>query len=458
MRELPSYLHIGYARDIEPSTLRRLYRLLEIFPGAIAWLTLALMVVASAVFPVGAAIFIIAFDTYWLFKTIFLSLHLRVAFTATRKNQKIDWFEKLRELPRERYSLSVASWRDLWHVVILPFYKEGIEVVQPTVEAIARAGYPKERLMVVLAQEERAGAEGEIVTNQILKEFAGRFFKLFSVVHPKDIPGEMAGKGSNIAWAAKRVKEEIDGLGIPYENVIVSAFDIDTIVPKSFFGRLAYLYLTTPNPTRASFQPIPLYVNNIWEAPALARVISFSATFWHMMQQERSDRATTFSSHSMSFKALEEVGFWQKNMVNEDSRIFWQCFLYYNGDYRVVPMHYPVYMDANVGPTFLKTMAQQYKQQRRWGYGVENIPYFLFGFLKNKAIPFFKKLRWSFLIVESFHSWATNALLIFVLGWLPLALGGDAFNATLLAYNLPRLTRWIMTAAMVGMVTSAYLT
>ncbi|MBI2582822.1 hypothetical protein HYV98_01015, partial [Candidatus Azambacteria bacterium] len=92
------------------------------------------------------------------------------------------------------------------------------------------------------------------------------------------------------------------------------------------------------------------------------------------------------------------------------------------------------------------------------GYGVENIPYFLFGFLKNTAIPFFKKLRWSFLIVESFHSWATNALLIFVLGWLPLLLGGDAFNTTLLAYNLPRLTRWIMTVAMVGMVTSAYLT
>ncbi|MBI4128457.1 MAG: hypothetical protein HY460_00270, partial [Parcubacteria group bacterium] len=98
-----------------------------------------------------------------------------------------------------------------------------------------------------------------------------------------------------------------------------------------------------------------------------------------------------------------------------------------------------------------------YRQQRRWGWGVENIPYFLFGFLKNKRIPFRKKLYFRFVIIESFHSWATNAIMIFLLGWLPLVLGSDAFRVTEFAYHLPQVTRWLMTAAMLGVVTSAFL-
>jgi hypothetical protein len=43
-----------------------------------------------------------------------------------------------------------------------------------------------------------------------------------------------------------------------------------------------------------------------------------------------------------------------------------------------------------------------------------------------------------------------------MLGWLPLFLGGEKFNLSVLSYNLPRLTRWIMTFAMVGMISSAF--
>ena len=59
------------------------------------------------------------------------------------------------------------------------------------------------------------------------------------------------------------------------------------------------------------------------------------------------------------------------------------------------------------------------------------------------------------MIIEGFHSWATNALIIFMLGWLPLILGGTEFNETLLSYNLPRMTRDLMTIAMLGLIFSA---
>jgi hypothetical protein len=157
----------------------------------------------------------------------------------------------------------------------------------------------------------------------------------------------------------------------------------------------------------------------------------------------------------MSYKALRDIGFWQKNMVSEDSRIFWNFLLHYDGDYKVVPLSYPVSMDANLAPTFWGTAVNVYKQQRRWCWGAENVPYILFGFLKNKKISLGKKLRYSFFQVEGFWSLATNPLLIFLLGWLPLFLGGQEFNATLLSYNLPRITRMLMTVAMAGLIGSA---
>jgi len=142
-------------------------------------------------------------------------------------------------------------------------------------------------------------------------------------------------------------------------------------------------------------------------------------------------------------------------MVSEDSRIFWQNLLYYDADYSVIPLNYPVSMDANLAPTFLKTSINVYKQQRRWGWGVENVPYLFFGFWKNKKISNRKKWHWTWVQLEGFWSWATNAILIFLLGWLPLYLGGDSFNITVLSYNLPRVTRFLMTIAMIGLVGSA---
>jgi hypothetical protein len=238
---------------------------------------------------------------------------------------------------------------------------------------------------------------------------------------------------------------------------LVSNFDVDTIVYPEYFGILTHTFLNTPDRLKSSYQPIPFYFNNIWKAPSISRVMALSGTFWHTLQQEREHHLTTFSSHSMPFKALVDVDFWQVNMVSEDSRIFWQCYLRYNGDYRVTPLYYPVSMDAAVADTFWGTTVALYKQQRRWAYGVENVPYFLFGFKKNKEIPGWRKFRRAFTTMEGLHSWATNALIIFFLGWLPALVGGPEFQSTVVSLNLPFLTGLIMGIAMFGLILSVIL-
>lgn len=159
----------------------------------------------------------------------------------------------------------------------------------------------------------------------------------------------------------------------------------------------------------------------------------------------------------MPFQTLVEVGFRQVNYPVDDSRIFWQCFLHSNGTYSVQPLYYPVSMDANTAPTLWGTVKNIYRQQRRWAYGAADIPYFLYGFLKNGRIPLSKKIALGLDRIEAYWSWATASLLIFLLGWLPLAFGGAAFSQTLLSYNLPRMTSWLLTIMMIGLVWSVYL-
>src|SRR3989344_5091616 len=332
------YIKIGFSPDLSGRD-RMLYRALEIFPGFLSWATLIGMVVVSYVFPIGAALFIIVFDLYWLIKTIFLSLHLRANWRRMQEHMAIDWGERLSRL----------RWEHVWQLVILPMSREEYDVVHDSFVALRNTAWPKDRMLVTLSYEERYGAAGKKIAEKVQSDFGDMFPHLLITEHPMNTTGEAPGKGSNETWAAREALGRfIDARQIPVEDVIVSSFDIDTQVYPKYFEVVTWHFLTAKNPLTSSSQPVPVYHNNIWSAPSLSRVVASSGTFWQMMQQERPERLTTFSSHSMSLRALSDAGYWQKNIVSEDSRIFWNMLLHYDGDYESIPLSYPVSMDANL--------------------------------------------------------------------------------------------------------------
>lgn len=460
------YLRIGTAKDLKNKKDRAIFRFLEMLPGIFSWGILLFAIIFSWLAPFIVSLFIIFFAIYWLLRTLYFAFHLRAGYRQMAAHEKVNWLKKLQNLKSdsaagpERISVEltkVNDWQDIYHLAVFPMYKEPIEIVMEAFHSLEKSDYPKDKIIAVLACEERARKDSEETAEVIKQEFGDKFFKFLVTWHPADLKNEIAGKGSNETWALKKTKElVIDRLKIAYENIIVSSLDVDTCVFPKYLSCLAYHYLTCENPLKTSFQPVPLYINNIWQAPLLSKIFSFSSTFWHTMNQERPEKLITFSSHAMSLKALVDVGFKQTNVVSDDSRIFWQSFLAFDGDYKVKPLFYPLSMDANVAVTFWRTMLNIYKQQRRWAYGVGDIPYFLFGFLKNKKIPLKKKFLLGSEIIENHWSWATASLIIFFLGWLPIIIGGSGFNQTLLSYNLPKLVSRIMTISMAGLVVSSY--
>lgn len=439
------YFHVAHARDLEGKD-KFIYRLLEILPGFLSWTTLFGVIILSAIIPTWVAVFIIVFDLYWLLKTAYLSYHQFYNWKRVKNNIKVDWQNRLKNLKHE----------GVYHLILLPFYNEDLEVVEGTIKSLLSARYKTSKMLIVLAAEERAGDGALEIAKAMKKKYADKFGEFLISVHPKDIPGEIKGKGPNITYAAELARVELlDPRKIPYDKVLVSAFDIDTVIWPHYFGCLTWHFLTVEDPLNKSYQPVPLYNNNIWQAPAISRVAATTSTFWQMIQQERPEKLSTFSSHSLVFKSLYEVGYWQKNMISDDSRIFWNLYLAKDGNYETVPLSYPVSMDANLAPKLSVTLKNIYKQHLRWMWGSENIPYMMFGFIKNKRIPLRDKISKSFTQVVGFWSLATNPIMILVLGWLPILLGGDRFRDSLLSYNLPIVTRILLTAATAGLILAA---
>lgn len=426
----------------------RRYRMVEMIPGGLVWSTLILAVVLSLFAPLVAIYCVILFDLFWLYRVCYFAFFLMLSWSRYRRDVAVDWEARMVALP---------AAKEMRHLIFLPTYKEDVAIIRQTMRSLVAAKHPhkKERFIVVLAGEE--GDKERFLMNaaEIEREFGGDFFRFLVTVHPKGLPGEMPGKGSNINWAGHRAKELVDSLAIPYENVIVSSFDIDTCVHPQYFACLTVKYLTHPNPTRTSFQPIALYNNNIWDAPALVRVAAFGTTFWLMTELARPERLFTFSSHSMSFRALTDVDFWQKDIVTEDSRIFLQCLIRYDGDYSVTPMYVPVSMDTVMAETWGKSLVNLYKQQRRWAWGVEHLPYLVSRFHKNRAFPLRKKIFHVWTLSEGMYTWATAPLMIFILGYMPFWFAPEKLRVAVFFHNAPHTLESLMRLAMVGMFISA---
>lgn len=442
---------------------RKVQRILEVIPGSLTWFTLVGMIVLSALKPIWVAIFIITFDIYWLFRTIFIAYYSVVAYFRFREGKKIDWWERCqnienpkkyaqmlserietfrqnmkeirsfskrrkirKEIKKMRVFLKevedigssgteILDWRKIIHVVLLPTANEGAEIIEPAIQAIADSNFPKQQMIILLATEEREEESQRLEkVNYLQNKFKG-VFKDFLVTTHEVAPGELKCKASNAAYAARKLMKYLDERNIDYKRVIFSNFDCDSVCHPQYFAALTYAYITDPKRLQRSYQPLPMYHNNLWDTNAFVRVIVTGSSFWHMFQSTRA-QMVTFSSHSEPFDTLVKVNFWPLNMISEDSIIYWKCFSYFNGDYKVKPIYLPVSLDAVLAQTYWKTIKNQYKQKRRWAYGIENFPVIMRAIWPNKKISLWRKVQIAAEMLEGHHSWATSPFILAFLG------------------------------------------
>lgn len=494
--------HFPNPKTTDPKK-RRIQRALEIIPGLLTWSTILGMLFFSIFLPLWAAIAVIVFDIYWIHKALYISYFSVLGNHAVNEGKKINWWERAensidpqkyviklqeriaglvaerkqvgffqlhkffsftRKIRRNKRILQetealipiadqIWDWKDIIHVVLFPTAGEPAEIIEPAIQSIMDSNFPKDQVIILLATEEREPEESRLPKVEYLQEKFKGVFKDFLVTTHIVEAGEMKCKASNAGFAARELQKYLDQAGIDYKKVIFSNFDCDSVAHPEYLAALTYSYITTPKRLQRAYQPLPMYHNNLWDTNAFVRLVVTGSSFWHLYQSTRQEMVT-FSSHSEPFDTLVKVGFWPVNMISEDSIIYWKCLSYFHGDYKVEPIHLPVSLDAVLAPTYLKTLENQYRQKRRWAYGIENFPVTMRALWPDPLVKLTTKLRVTFEMLEGHYSWATTSFILTFLGWLPIALGGDAFRESVLAHNLPFVTKTLLTVGMMGLLVS----
>jgi hypothetical protein len=394
-----------------PASERLATRALEILPLALA-VTLITSIVWGAYFlPVPLVIMLLGFDIYWAWRSLNVGVHTIKGYRAMKAAAQVDW--------RHRYDAEtltrddVIAWDDVHHLIIIPTYKESVEKLGATLGKLAESEVAHEKLLVVVAMEE--ADEGAPARFEALRrDFGHSFLALIGTTHPKDIPGEVRGKSSNEAWAATKAKRLFcDEMGFDIDTMTVTSCDADTLFHPRYFSALTYYFATNPRRYRTFWQGPIFYYNNVWDVPAPLRIQNSLGGINHLAKLVR--KYTVLfpqSTYSLSMRMCHDVGYWDVDVVPEDWHMFLKCFFELKGEPDVQPILLPVGNDGVRAHSYTRTFWEHYQQARRHAWGCTDIPYAMKQFVRHPEIPFRRRLRRTWSLLENHVLWSSQWFLI----------------------------------------------
>lgn len=281
------------------------YRFFEMVPAILSYGAFVLLIVLSLVSPLLAAIYLMIIIIALLVRAVGVSYHTLAGHRRLVLAQRVHWAERLSELesPEAHYekrkdvraegygmfqhvenlrlmTADAAAFpkpSELYNLVIVPAYNETYEVIEPTIQSIADTTYNNKQLIIAFAYEARGGDEIHETALRLQEKFKDTF-KTFQIVqHPRDLPNEIVGKGGNITYAAKKIQVWIEEQGIEYKNVLVTTLDADNRPHAAYFDYATYEFIVNEDRKHLAFQPIAVFMNNIWDVPAPMRVLATGA-------------------------------------------------------------------------------------------------------------------------------------------------------------------------------------
>lgn len=109
------------------------------------------------------------------------------------------------------------------HAIILPNYGEDLHTLRTTLNVLASHPRASTQYEVYLAMEQKE-SDAHDKAAKLLSFFEGSFLDIQSTFHPCNLPGEIAGKSSNVAFAARHIVQ-VHRAELSACNVIVTVMD-----------------------------------------------------------------------------------------------------------------------------------------------------------------------------------------------------------------------------------------
>lgn len=456
------------------------YRFFEILPGLLSYGAIILLIVLSFLNTVLASAYLLLIVLTALVRAVGIAYHTIKGNKELKRACAVNWHARLMELGDAEASykrlkdknykeyefsnhkenlLAIASNPkkypkpdEIINAVIITAYTEPFDVIEPTIKALTKVTYDKKNLLIFFAYEERGGESIEATVKKLKSLYGDQFMDFVLSKHPKDLPNEVVGKGGNITYAGHRLKEYCDRNKIAYDKVIVTTLDCDNRPHPKYFDAVAYEYIVNENRNNMSYQPVSLFINNIWDVPAPMRVLATGNSFWNIISSVRPHTLRNFASHSQPLKALVGMNFWSVRTIVEDGHQYWRSYFYFKGNYTVQPILVPIYQDAVLSGTLKKTLKDQFKQLRRWSYGASDIAYVAMNiFTKDRDVPLMPALGRFIRLLDGHVTLACISFLVAFGGWVPLIVNPRA-SMLIAAQQLPDAISKIQQVAMLGII------
>lgn len=466
--------------EIPPKPRSKRYRFFEILPGFMSYVLIILLFVLSIISPVLGATYVLFIIVMMLVRAAGIAVSTLHGNRVLRKAMQVDWQKRLSDLENPAASLkrlkrsnssaynfqthldnltrmSVAEAgtypnpNDVRHVIILTMYDESLEIMEPTIESILRSNYNKQQILLFLAYEARGGEITEQNAQHLLKKYQKKFGDMVLSKHPANLPGEIVGKGPNITYAGHAVRAYLKKQKITPENVIVTTLDSDNRPHETYLTQVAYEYIVHEERQHLSYQPVSLFTNNIWDAPAMMRIIAISNSFWNLICSMRPHVLRNFASHSQPFAVLDQMDFWSKRTIVEDGHQYWRSLFFLDGHYAVLPIRAPIYQDAVLSDTLYQTLKAQFIQLRRWDYGASDVAY-VGDYLcsKERTVRLLSLCPKFIRLVDSHVTLAATAPIVVFGGWIPVIFGLQ--TRVMAAHFLPTLVGLVQMFGSIGLI------
>lgn len=413
---------------------RQFQRILEIAFPLLTWLIITLPVWLSPFHPAVVAYFLLTFNVYFFYKSLTVTIFSTLSYLKLRRAAKINFLALCKKHP---------SFTKVYHTVIITNYKESTAKVRMTLEHLSAQDFPAKRILIFLAMEEREGQEARLRAKTLIKEFKNKFGLITATFHP--VRGnEVIGKASNSAWAGKFLSREINKRKIDKDFVTVTSCDADSLIPAKYFSYLTLSFLNDDNRYQHFYWAPVLLYSNFWEVPLPVRLQATISSIGRLAFLSRPDSLIQISTYSLSLKMLEGINYWDTDIIPEDWHIFLQAFFTFGEKVKTLPIYLTVTRDAVNSYSFLSTMKSRYEQERRWAWGITDVPYAFYKFFTTPQIPVLPKLLRLLHVTETHLFWPTSFFLL-TLGAYVLGFMNPTFSRTALGHNLPQMSGIILT-------------
>lgn len=347
-------------------------RVLDAIPGALAWISLGVVVLGAIYAPMtmllGATILALYSSSRFLLAAVANVVGLRYVHAWRHK----DWQKEYRRL-RTETSLPLEA---VHHVVIIPNYKEELSVLRRTLDRLAEQPNALDAVTIVLAME--AGDPDAVEKGAILRaEYEKLFAHFFVPIHPKGIQNEIQCKSANQAWAARWAKRQlVDEMGLNIHHIVVTTMDADTLFDPHYLEALGVLFATDDRRYSAFWQAPIRYHANVWSINPFMRVLhGYSSAFELAYLAAPWWRALPMSSYSLSLKLLDNAGYWDADVIADEWHMYIKAHFQREGDLVLRPIFLPFLASATTGTSIWNSVVQRYRQTLRHAWGAKEIGY-----------------------------------------------------------------------------------